>query len=164
MTRTPLIFLAALVGLSTLSGCYTTTIVSGKPPSPATVANNARWHHGVMWGIGEVSGPYDLSQICPQGWAEIETETSFVNGFLASVTSSVYSPQTVTIRCSGAPEAVATGAAPTPRPAEQAAPAQSQPTFPTPPVAPAPTATAAGAPAEAAPATADEAPPPPPAQ
>jgi hypothetical protein len=94
-------FVAALAGSSALiTGCFTTTIVSGRPSRPATVAYDSRWHHGVLWGIGEVSGPYDLSEICPHGWAEIETETSFVNGVVSAATSSLYSPQTVSVRCS----------------------------------------------------------------
>lgn len=91
---------AALV--ASTSGCFTTTLRSGLPASAARIENDRRWHHGVIWGIAELSGPYDLKQICPQGWAEVTTETSFVNWLLYSITSGIYSPQTVTIRCSGA--------------------------------------------------------------
>lgn len=92
--------LATLVASS--SACFTTTLRSGAPASAARIENDRRWHHGVIWGIAEISGPYDLKQICPQGWAEVTTETSFLNWLLYSITSGVYSPQTVTIRCSGA--------------------------------------------------------------
>jgi hypothetical protein len=95
-----------LIGLSVsilASGCYTTIIRNGKTPNPPTVAYDARWHHGILWGIAELSGPYDLSQICPQGWAEIKTETSFLNGLLSSITNSIYSSQTLWVRCSAAP-------------------------------------------------------------
>jgi hypothetical protein len=94
-SRCALIAAAALLSF----GCYTTTVRSGKPPATATIEYDERWHHGFVWGIAEVSGPYDLNRACPQGWAEIETETSFVNGLVELVTGGIYSPQTVTVRC-----------------------------------------------------------------
>lgn len=107
---------AALASLA-LSGCYTTTVRSGKQPATATIEYDERWHHGFVWGIAEVSGPYDLSQACPGGWAEIKTETSFVNGLVEAVTSGIYSPQTVTIRCA-LPQARTPGTEPLPTRAE----------------------------------------------
>jgi hypothetical protein len=76
------------------------------------VENDRRWHHGVIWGIAELSGPYNLKQLCPNGWAEVTTETSFLNGLLGAITSSVYSPQTVTVRCSGEEAESTEGGAP----------------------------------------------------
>jgi hypothetical protein len=89
----------ALAALVLASGCYTTTVRSGKPPGDATAEYDGKWHSGVVWGIAELSGPYNLSEVCPNGWAEITTETSFLNGLVDGVTSSIYSPQTVTVRC-----------------------------------------------------------------
>jgi hypothetical protein len=88
-----------LLGALALPGCYTTTVTSGKPAAPATVAYDEKWHSGVVYGIAELSGPYDLQKICPQGWSEIKTETSFLNGFVDAVTWSVYNPQSITVRC-----------------------------------------------------------------
>lgn len=82
-----------------LPGCFTTTVYSGKPGVPAAIEYDEKWHHGVAWGIAELSGPYNLEQVCPNGWSEIKTETSFVNGFVDGVTSGIYSPQTVWVRC-----------------------------------------------------------------
>jgi hypothetical protein len=98
MTLRNLVLLAVL---ASLSGCYTTTLRSGKPSNTARIDLDHRWHHGVIWGIAELSGPYNLKQLCPNGWGEIQTETSFVNGLLHFLTSGVYAPQTVTVRCSG---------------------------------------------------------------
>lgn len=89
----------ALSSLLLGSGCYTTTLRNGRPAAPAQIAFDERWHHGALLGIAELSGPYALSEACPNGWAEIETETSFLNGLLELVTGSIYSPQTVTVRC-----------------------------------------------------------------
>jgi len=93
----------AILALLSMAGCYTTTLQSGLPPAPPTVEYDDKWHSGVVLGIAELSGPYDLQKICPNGWAQIKTETSFVNGFVELVTSGIYSPQSVTIRCATSP-------------------------------------------------------------
>jgi len=82
-----------------LTGCYTTTVSSGKPAAKANIEYDEKWHHGVVVGIAELSGPHDLEKICPNGWSEIKTETSFVNGFVDAVTMGIYNPQTITVRC-----------------------------------------------------------------
>jgi hypothetical protein len=100
---------ALVVGASLLAlpGCYTTTLHSGAEAAPPTVAYDEKWHSGLVWGIAELSGPYDLAKACPGGWAEIKTETSFLNGLVEAVTSGIYAPQTVTVRCATAPAAPA---------------------------------------------------------
>jgi hypothetical protein len=82
------------------TGCFRTTIKSGEPVSPARIEWDERWHHGLIYGLAELSGPYDLSKVCPKGWAEVHTELPFVQGLVQAITFNVYSPQSVTIRCS----------------------------------------------------------------
>lgn len=120
MKRTSLVLsIAITIGAS---GCYTTTIRSGlKPELKPRIENDERWHHGVVLGIAEISGPYDLSEVCPNGWAELATETSFLNGLVDLVTSGLYNPQTITVRCAITP-APAPAVAPPPAPQEVAAP------------------------------------------
>lgn len=99
--------------LTLVSGCFSTTIRNGRPAAPATVAYDARWHHGAIAGMAEISGPYDLSEICPQGWAEIQTQTSFLNWVASWV--SLYTPQTIAVRCAtdgSSPGAAAQSTAP----------------------------------------------------
>ena len=88
-----------------LSGCYTTILTRGAPPANARIEYDERWHHGLVIGIAELSGPYNLARVCPSGWAEIKTETSFLNGLVEAATSGIYSPQTVSVRCAAAPSA-----------------------------------------------------------
>jgi len=101
MKRTAL-FLLAAIALGA-SGCYSTTIKNGKPVGEAPLEGDQRWHHGFVGGTSEASGPYKLSQICPEGWAEIQTETSFSNGLLDVVTLGLYNPQTVAVTCVAQP-------------------------------------------------------------
>jgi hypothetical protein len=139
MKRARLILAACLPALA--SGCFTTTIRNGLPAGAPSVANDGRWHHGVLWGIAEISGPYSLEELCPNGWAEITTETSFLNGLLDIITWSIYSPQSVTVRCvegeapAGLPEAAPEAAPPAAEPAAaEAAPADGDlPPAPPPP-------------------------------
>lgn len=121
-----------------LPACYTTTIHSGLPASPATVAYDHRWHHGLFAGIAELSSPYDLSQVCPQGWSEIETEQSFLNGLLATFGQG-YTPQTVTIRCAAQPMA-------SPPPPASAPPPPAATTLPPPAAEPTPPSAASPTP------------------
>ena len=93
----------AVLAFLSMAGCYTTTLQSGLPPAPPTVEYDDKWHSGVVLGMAELSGPYDLQKICPNGWAQIKMETSFVNGVVELVTIGIYSPQTVTIRCTTSP-------------------------------------------------------------
>lgn len=97
-----------------LPGCYTTTVSSGKPAAKAGIEYDEKWHHGVVLGIAELSGPHNLEKICPDGWSEITTETSFLNGFVDAVTSGVYNPQSITVRCALPSKPVAAHAAPPP--------------------------------------------------
>lgn len=83
-----------------LAGCFRMTIKNGNPVGQTPIEYDNKWHSGVVFGLAELSGPYDLSKVCPGGWAEIHTETSFVNGLVEAITSNIYTPQSVTIRCS----------------------------------------------------------------
>ncbi|MDX2052809.1 MAG: hypothetical protein SFV15_10485 [Polyangiaceae bacterium] len=120
-----------------LSGCYTTTIHSGKPAAAPSLEYDQKWHHGLVWGIAELSGPYDLSKICPLGWAKIKTETSFLNGFVEAVTSGVYAPQTITVMCNASegPAAPSTSAKPAAPPTDTPVPPSTEPAAPVEPSA-----------------------------
>jgi hypothetical protein len=97
------------------TACFSTVVKSGAPPAAAAIEYDEKWHSGLIFGLAELSGPYDLSRICPNGWAEIRTETSFVNGLVQLVTWNIYNPQTVTVRCAaGALPPTISGNAPAP--------------------------------------------------
>jgi hypothetical protein len=87
-----------------VAGCHTTTLRSGLPAASApTLEYDERWHSGLIAGIAELSGPYSLAAACPHGWAEIKTETSFLNGLVQALTWSIYNPQSVTVVCAASP-------------------------------------------------------------
>jgi hypothetical protein len=107
MKRT-LVQLPALLALSLLSSaCYTTSVRSGAAPGRTPVGYDDHWHHGFLWGIAEASGPYDIDQICPEGWAEVKTETTFLTGLVEVLALGIYSPQSVTLVCAAGPAPIA---------------------------------------------------------
>jgi hypothetical protein len=55
-----------------------------------------------LGGSQEASGPYDLKGLCPNGWAEIHTKTSFGNGLIEIMTFRLYNPQTIEVKCARA--------------------------------------------------------------
>lgn len=120
----------AVLALSSLmASCYTTAIQSGKPADRALIEHDEKWHHGLVWGIAELSGPYDLKRICPGGWATIKTETSFLNGLVDAVTSGIYSPQSITVQCArSAASEPGTSPLPLPLPAAPADTPSAEPT------------------------------------
>jgi hypothetical protein len=101
---------AALAATVAVSGCYVTHVGSGKPAAEPTVEYDGKWHHGAVFGLVEISGPYDLSKVCPNGWSEITTKTSFLNGFVNAFVG-LYNPQTVTVRCAAGGSAAPAAAA-----------------------------------------------------
>jgi hypothetical protein len=92
-------FTLALAALSFASGCYTTTLSSGKPVGEVASGADDKWHSGVLTGGVDVSGDYELNKLCPHGWSEIRTETSVPNEIVELLTWRVYAPQTVRVKC-----------------------------------------------------------------
>jgi len=88
-----------LIAALALTGCWRMTVRNGNQVGPTPIEYDGKWHSGFLWGLVETSGPYDLSKICPQGWAEIHTETPFVQGLVQVLTLQIYNPQGVTVRC-----------------------------------------------------------------
>jgi len=89
-----LLVLAVLV-----TGCWRMTVRNGNPVGETPIDFDNKWHSGVVYGLAELTGPYDVSKVCPRGWAEIHTETPFPQGLVQVLTFNLYNPQGVTIRC-----------------------------------------------------------------
>ena len=89
-----------LLGLS-VTGCWRTTISHGetaaREPSPEW---ESKWHSGFINGVAEATGPYELKQACPDGWANIYTRTNFWAGLVTNITYSIYTAQNVSVACS----------------------------------------------------------------
>ncbi|MDH3208305.1 MAG: Bor family protein [Gemmatimonadota bacterium] len=78
-------------------GCLEHTYDIGRGAPRGRVVYD-EWHHHWLGGlIGERE--LDIGEYCPSGNATIHDEQSFLNGLVAALTSGIYMPTTVTIRC-----------------------------------------------------------------
>lgn len=77
-------------------GCFHQTMHSGLTPSTTIVEKQyvATW----LWGIVPAE-PIDTRQSCPTGVATVETQQTFMNGFVGAITLGIYTPQSVRITC-----------------------------------------------------------------
>ena len=89
----------AAIGLVVVAaGCFehTYTVGAGAPAGPVVYDE---WRNYWLGGlIGEHT--HELREICPSGNATIHDEQTFLNGLAGVLTSGIYTPTTVTIRCS----------------------------------------------------------------
>jgi hypothetical protein len=95
------------LGLALL-GCAETRLYSGHPPGDIAAGYDARFHDAYLLGTLDGEDPYELSRICPKGWAEIRIAPDFFTAVLSVTTLFLYTPNRLTIVCTG--EAVAPAA------------------------------------------------------
>jgi hypothetical protein len=86
------------------TGCFHFRYVNSDV-TPAPTAQDESWHHGLVWGIVELTPPLEVARLCPNGWARVEQEETFLNGLAQAVTSGIYAPQTTRVFCSSQGEA-----------------------------------------------------------
>lgn len=103
---------AILLGMLPLvSACYTIHYVY--EPTRMPTPDREVWNNRVLWGMVEFDAPVRIDAICPNGFAEVKTEISVLNGLadwgvtflVSSVTVGtlswvdVYSPSTISVWC-----------------------------------------------------------------
>jgi hypothetical protein len=106
LRRSIAVALLALTLGSSATACYRTVIRDGSPKGASPVLFEHAWHHGFIFGIGEIpSTGYRLDDLCPQGWSEIKVYTSGLNALTSAVFggSAIYSPQTISLHCAEVP-------------------------------------------------------------
>lgn len=85
------------------AGCFTTR-VNFTSPNAGTPSHiyNGNWHHGIVYGLVELSSPVPINEVCGSGQVTfVEQKTSFLNGVAAMFTWNLYTPQSMTVFCSG---------------------------------------------------------------
>jgi len=101
LARLPLLAAAFLA-----SGCY--TIHYERRAAPEAGAPREQWHHGLVGGLIDASGPVALDKVCPEGFATVESQTTFFNwvgqfltgaGGLWLVNANLWDPSTVRVAC-----------------------------------------------------------------
>ena len=88
----------AAIGLVVVAaGCFehTYTVGAGAPAGPVVYGE---WQNHWLGGLlGERT--QEVSEVCPSGNATIHDEQTFLNGLVAVLTTGIYTPTKVTIRC-----------------------------------------------------------------
>jgi hypothetical protein len=80
------------------SGCYELTVRNGLPAEPKPTIRD-RFTGGFANGLVDEESLLRLDAVCPNGWAEIHYETSFINGLLSSIRGLIYNSTSVSIYC-----------------------------------------------------------------
>lgn len=89
------VLLAAVVLLPS-SACYRITVVTGAAPAPETVSRP--WQ--LSWVSGLVPPPeLNVKEACPQGVARVQTQRSFLNGLVSSMSNGILTPMSVKVTC-----------------------------------------------------------------
>jgi hypothetical protein len=101
MIRTTLTAISAALTLTlvlaTSTACYRHTIVAGSG-APTRRLIYDHWEN--FWIIGLIGDTkLDVAQICPSGNTTIEARRTFLNGFVSALTSGIYTPTTLRVRC-----------------------------------------------------------------
>lgn len=82
-----------------LTACYEHTLEVGAGAPHGPVVYN-HWQNFWLGGlIGHVK--LDVEEICPSGNATIYARQTFLNGLVSGLTSGIFTPTTVTVRCEG---------------------------------------------------------------
>lgn len=96
MRTTTMLALAAVL----LGGCYRVTVITGAPP--ATQSIDKPWQNSFVYGL--VPPPeIDAKPQCAQGFAEVMTERSFLNGLVGALTWSIFTPMHAKVTCANGP-------------------------------------------------------------
>lgn len=93
------VFTLALVGLFALSGCYHAKISTGLPASADKI--DIPFAHSFIFGLVPPNEVRAATQ-CANGVSMVETKMSFVNGLVAGLTFSLYTPIHITVTCAAA--------------------------------------------------------------
>jgi len=87
--------LAVLMLVFVAAGCYHSIIDTGLEPGPT--GYHGEWE--TAWLVGLIPARVDATAICNGPWARVETQQSFLNGLVSSLTLGIYSPHDVKVVC-----------------------------------------------------------------
>lgn len=79
-----------------LSGCYHATILTGLPAGTEKIEQ--KWASSFVYGIVPPA-TVETMQKCPNGVSRVDTQHSFLNGLVASLTWGIYTPIEITVTC-----------------------------------------------------------------
>lgn len=87
---------AMVLAILPAAACYHQVVETGKTASPTVI--DKPWQMGFVYGLVPPPALNTAAQ-CPGGVAKVETQHSFLNGLVASLTFGIITPMQVTITC-----------------------------------------------------------------
>ena len=89
----------AVLALVVLTGaCYEHTYQTGTGGAGGSVVYD-QWRSHWIGGLISPNQELELEEVCPSGNATIHEEMSFLNGLVGALTSGIYTPTKVQVRC-----------------------------------------------------------------
>lgn len=88
---------ALLLSAFATSGCYHTRVVNENATAGETTEVSGRY---VLYGIVPIgNNDIDVDDECPNGLASVESEHTFIDGLIGTVTLGIYTPITIRYTC-----------------------------------------------------------------
>lgn len=89
-----------VLAMGTTSCLHTTIREDGKYRNDALPANYEGSQSFYLWGLVPDKVEIDISSICAdKGFDQLQTKTTFIDGFLGFITFGIYSPKTASVWC-----------------------------------------------------------------
>jgi hypothetical protein len=88
--------IVAVAALFSLGACYHAVIETGRPAGTEIISNP--WANSFIYGLVPPQVVNVASQ-CPGGVSKVETQHSFLNGLVASITFGIYTPMQIDVTC-----------------------------------------------------------------
>jgi hypothetical protein len=92
------------LALAGTTACYHATVDTGRPATGPVI--DQPWANSFVYGLVPPATVETASK-CPNGVAKVETQMSFLNGLVSSLTFGIYTPMTITVHCAGSGSALA---------------------------------------------------------
>jgi hypothetical protein len=100
--------LAAIGCTVVLGACFHATIETGLPPSPQVI--DEPWASSFVYGLVPPKTVETMAK-CPNGVSKVETQHTFLNGLVAALTLSIFTPMQIRVTCAaGGHAAIPSGA------------------------------------------------------
>lgn len=85
-----------MLALVVTSGCFQAVVSTGLQAGTEVISKP--WAHSFVYGLVPPAVT-ETAQKCPNGVARVETRHSFLNGIVAILTWSLYTPMEITVTC-----------------------------------------------------------------
>lgn len=80
------------------AGCYRHNVVISDAAYPEAALDDT-FHHQLFWGLANIEGDVDASNVCPNGVARVHTKVAWYQGLISSLTGGIYTPSQVRVYC-----------------------------------------------------------------